>query len=122
MLKTGFSFPAQSRLKTPADYKKVFAQPVKVSDKYFTVLAIKTSLNHPRLGLAIAKKTVKRAVDRNKIKRLCRESFRLQQYTLTPLDIVVLARKEAATACSGVLRNSLEKLLLQLVNRCDSCS
>jgi ribonuclease P protein component len=120
--KTGFSFPAHLRLRTPAEYKKVFAQPVKVSDKYFTLLAIRNPLAHPRLGLAIAKKSIKRAVDRNKIKRLCRESFRLQQHTLTALDMVVLARKEAATACSGVLRKSLEKLLLHLVSRCDSCS
>jgi len=117
---TGFCFPPQSRLKTPAAYKNVFAHPVKASDKYFTLLAIRNPLDKPRLGLAIAKKNIKRAVDRNKIKRIARESFRLQQQTLIALDIVVLARKEAATAGSKLLRNSLEKLFLQLVNRCDS--
>ncbi len=122
MSNTGFSFPAQLRLKKPTDYKNVFALPVKSSNQYFTLLAVKNPLGHPRLGLAIAKKNIKRAVDRNKIKRIARESFRLQQHTLIALDIVVLARREAATACSGVLRNSLEKLLLQLVRRCNSCS
>ncbi len=120
MSKTGFCFPAQARLKTPADYKRVFAHPVKASDKYFTLLAIRNPLDHPRLGLAIAKKTIKRAVDRNKLKRMARENFRLQQHTLTALDIVVLARKDAATACTKVLRESLAKLMLQLVKRCGS--
>jgi ribonuclease P protein component len=115
-----FSFPPQCRLLTPAAYKNVFAKAVKSSDKYFTVLAIRNQLDHPRLGLAIAKKVIKRAVDRNRIKRIARESFRLRQHTLTALDIVVLARKDALTASSEVLRISLEKHFLQLVKRCDS--
>lgn len=122
MSKSDFSFPPQLRLRTPAAYKNVFAQPVKSSDKYFTLLAIRNQLEHPRLGLAIAKKVIKRAVDRNTLKRLARESFRLRQHTLTALDIVVLARRDALTASPEVLRMSLEKHLLQLVKRCDSCS
>lgn len=120
MSKSDFSFPPQLRLRTPAAYKNVFAQPVKSSDKYFTLLAIRNQLDHPRLGLAIAKKVIKRAVDRNTLKRLARESFRLRQHSLTALDIVVLARRDALTASPEVLRQSLEKHLLQLVKRCDS--
>jgi ribonuclease P protein component len=115
-----FSFPPQCRLLTPAAYKTVFAQPVKSSDKYFTLLATRNQLDHPRLGLAIAKKVIKRAVDRNSIKRLARESFRLRQHTLTALDVVVLARRDALTASPEVLRKSLERHWLQLVNRCAS--
>ena len=46
-----------------------------------------------RLGLVIAKKNVRRAVDRNKIKRIARESFRHHRADLDNLDIIVLARK-----------------------------
>lgn len=46
-----------------------------------------------RLGLVIAKKNVRRAVDRNKIKRIARESFRHQRADLDNLDIIILARK-----------------------------
>jgi ribonuclease P protein component len=115
-----FGFPPQLRLKTPAAYKNVFAQPVKSSDKYFTLLAINNQLNHPRLGLAIAKKAIKRAVDRNSIKRIARESFRLRQHTLTALDIVVLARRDALSASPEMLRKSLERHFVQLVKRCAS--
>jgi ribonuclease P protein component len=48
-------FPVQFRLGTPADFKNVFSNPVKSTDRYFTVLATPNLLPHPRLGLAIAK-------------------------------------------------------------------
>lgn len=114
-----FRFPARLRLKKPAEYKKVFAKPVKSSDQYFTLLAIKNDLDHPRLGLAIAKKNIKKAVHRNVIKRTVRENFRLRQ-DLGNIDIVVLARKDAVNAPLELLRKSLEKHWLRLVNRCAS--
>lgn len=117
-----FSFPPQFRLLTPAAYKAVFAQAVKSQDKYFTLLAVHNQLEHPRLGLAIAKKVIKRAVDRNSLKRIARESFRLRQHSLTALDIVVLARRDALIASPELLRKSLERHWLQLVKRCDSSS
>jgi ribonuclease P protein component len=117
-----FGFPDQFRLRTPADYKKVFNNPVKLTDKFFTVLATKNHLPHARLGLAIAKKTIKKAVARNRIKRAVRESFRLQRQQIVNIDIVVLARGDAANAPSVLLRKSLERHWLKLVDRCDSCS
>ena len=122
MTEHNFSFPPQLRLKKPAEYKKVFAKPVKSSDSYFTLLAIKNEFDHPRLGLAIAKKNIKKAVHRNVIKRAVRENFRMQQQSLGNIDIVVLARREAVDAPLELLRKSLEKHWLRLVSRCASCS
>ncbi len=106
------------RLREPAEFKRVFANPERSTDQYFTVLAIVNELDHPRLGLAIAKKNIKRAVDRNKIKRSARESFRLQQHDIINIDIVVMARRDAATANSTVLQSSLENHWLKLIKRC----
>jgi len=117
-----FSFPARLRLRKPADYKKVFADPIKSSDKYFTVLACKNDLQTPRMGLAIAKKNIKHAVYRNKIKRAARESFRFNQHTLGNLDFVILARREAAIAPLHILKHSLKRHWLRLVDRCGSYS
>ncbi|MCK9396481.1 MAG: ribonuclease P protein component [Methylobacter sp.] len=116
-----FSFPPQLRLKTPAEYKKVFAKPVKSSDQYFTLLAIRNDFDYPRLGLAIAKKNIRKAVQRNVIKRTVRENFRIKQHSLGNIDIVVLARREAVDAPLDLLRKSLERHWLKLVSRCDSC-
>ncbi|MBS3964292.1 MAG: ribonuclease P protein component [Methylomonas sp.] len=116
-----FGFPVEHRLRTPADYKRVFSNPVKVSDRYFTVLATSSPASQSRLGLAIAKKSIKKAVERNRIKRTVRESFR-QQQIINNRDIVVLARSDAAKATASNLRASLERHWLELANRCDSCS
>jgi|TARA_B110000971_G_scaffold179107_1_gene185292 ribonuclease P protein component len=59
------------------------------------VLATTNGLPTPRIGLVIAKKNVSKAVHRNRIKRLIRQSFRTQKSTLDKLDLVVLARKDA---------------------------
>ncbi len=117
-----FSFPPHLRLGKPAEYKKVFTQSVKSTDKFFTLLAIKNDYDHPRLGLAIAKKNIKKAVTRNLIKRSIRENFRIQQHTLINIDIVVLARRDAANASPALLKKSLDKHWLKLVTRCVSHS
>ena len=117
-----YSFPSQLKLEDPAAYKKVFAKPVKSTDQFFTLLALRNDLDHPRLGLAIAKKNIKKAVTRNLIKRSVRENFRLKQYDLINIDVVVLARRDAANASPALLRKSLDKHWLKLTNRCESYS
>lgn len=118
MIGANHAFLPTLRLKKPAEFKAVFANPVKSSDRYFTLLATCNGHGHPRIGLAIAKKVVKRAVDRNAIKRTIRESFRLQQDMITDLDIVVLAKKDVLGAESDLLRDSLQKHWLRLASKC----
>ncbi len=120
MIAKQFSFPPSSRLRTAAEFQQVFKNPIKSSDEYFTLLAINNQFDYSRLGLAIAKKNVKRAVDRNLIKRMIRESFRLQQQQLTAIDIVVLARRNTASVPRVVLQKSLAKHWLKLEKRCNS--
>ncbi len=92
------------------DYKKVFAQSDRSIDRYFTVLARYEEQQDPaRLGLAVAKKHVRRAVDRNRIKRLLRESFRHHQQQLKGLDLVVLVKPGIHKADNTALFLSLEK-------------
>lgn len=80
------------------------------SDTYFSISALPNHAAHPRLGLAIATKTFGSAVARNRIKRIARESFRLNQHTLPPLDVTVAARPAAREAKPALLRESLGKL------------
>ncbi|MEI6746050.1 MAG: ribonuclease P protein component [Methylococcaceae bacterium] len=119
MTKTDFSFPQKSRLKTPADYKKVFTNPTKSSDSYFTLLAVENNFDYPRLGLVVAKKNIRKAVHRNRVKRVVRDNFRRNRHTMINIDIVVLARKEALDIAPSLLQKSLEKHWLRLVSRCN---
>jgi len=43
----------------------------------------------PRLGLVVGKKLLKRAVDRNRLKRIIREQFRLRRSRLPAFDLIV---------------------------------
>lgn len=60
-----------------------------------------------RLGLAIARKQLRLAVQRNRIKRVVRDAFRHRRTQLDGLDIVVMARHPAARADNARLRASL---------------
>lgn len=69
----------------------------------------------PRLGLAIAKKRAKRAVDRNKIKRIARESFRAHQMEFAGLHLVVMNRDAATKETTSLLRLSMDALCRKII-------
>lgn len=65
-----------------------------------------------RLGLSIAARTVGNAVQRNRLRRLIRESFR--QQPLPPVDIVIGARTAVRTASAAALRAALQRMWKQI--------
>lgn len=103
------SFPRQLRLLRAADFDNVFQNGQRSADRLFTILFRQNSLKHPRLGFAISKQKVRRAVGRNRLRRLVREDFRSRAAGLPPVDLVVLARETTAAAGRGELVASLEK-------------
>lgn len=111
-------FPASLRLLTAEDYKRVFNNnPIKLVCPPFTLLAVPNQKQFSRLGLIVAKKNVRRAVDRNRLKRVARESFRLQQQQLPAYDIVLLARRGSSQLANKVLFEHLEQLWIRLQKR-----
>lgn len=68
----------------------------------------------PRLGLSIAARTVGNAVQRNRLKRHIRDSFRLHQHTLPAVDLIVAARQGAVAATAEQLRSGLISLWAQV--------
>jgi ribonuclease P protein component len=85
-----------------------------LSDRYFTLLAMDRGRPEPRLGVAVAKRHTRTGVERNRIKRQIRESFRLRQHRLPKADIVLIARRNAVGQPGEVLRRSLERLWARL--------
>lgn len=111
-------FPRSLRLIKAEDFKQVFANASKSSDALLCVLARTNGLDTPRLGLAISKRNVRKAADRNRIKRISRESFRLNQHQLAGLDFVVMARTPAIQADHEKLFRSLQRHWDSLVTQC----
>ena len=87
-------FPDTLRLTQSAEYKAVFDQTeYKVSAGSLLLLARCNSLGQSRIGLIVSKKVINLAVQRNRVKRLLRESFRLHHRKIPGLDIVILGRQ-----------------------------
>jgi ribonuclease P protein component len=108
-------FTRDRRLLQAADYRRVFDRVDKrASHKYLLMLASANKLGHHRLGLVVAKKNVRLAVQRNRVKRLARESFRQLPPNPEGLDIVLLARRGIDqldnAALSTILRQQWQKL------------
>ena len=116
---TPHTFSRELRLLTPEHFKRVFAEPVRAASPQITLLACPNSLEHHRLGLAVPKKALKRAVWRNRVKRVVRESFRLNQASLPAIDIVVIAKGGVKEMDNEELFKLLEKLWRTLSRRCN---
>ncbi|KYZ85746.1 hypothetical protein A3Q32_05970 [Alcanivorax sp. KX64203] len=88
-----FGFSRDLRLLDGKAFQTVFDQADwRIGQQCFLLLARETDQPLPRLGLVIAKRRIRRAVDRGAVKRRIREQFRLRQHELSGLDIVVLMR------------------------------
>jgi ribonuclease P protein component len=96
-------------LHQPAEFREVSRRGRKFSDAFFSLSVLANHETYPRLGLSIATRTFGTAVARNRIKRLTRESFRLNQHALPPVDVTVSARDAARLAASSDLRASLDQ-------------
>jgi len=111
-------FQRRMRLLTASDYERVFQNPQKSSGKALTVLARRSDREPARLGLAIPRKQIRRAVERNRIKRLIRESFRRHQELLYGLDVVVIGRSGLMKKNTQAVFECLEKHWRQVSARC----
>lgn len=111
----GDTFPRDWRLLSPKDYSAVFnAVLYKVPHQNFLILAAPNQVGHARLGLIFAKKNLKRAHDRNRVKRLVRESFRVRKTELPGVDLIVLGRQGLVEMDNSVLFAILDKLWQRL--------
>ncbi|WP_295435109.1 ribonuclease P protein component [uncultured Thiodictyon sp.] len=102
-------FEKSSRLREAGQFKRVFAKPQRFDAAGFVVVARANGLGRARLGLAISKRCCARAVDRNKLKRIARESFRALVNRLPAVDIVVLCASKAKRLTNPELFSGLDR-------------
>jgi ribonuclease P protein component len=106
-----FAFTRASKLLSAVEFSQVFDHSCcKAGDNAFLILAAENRQPSARLGLVIAKRQLKRAVERNRVKRIARESFRHWQQQLAGVDLVVLCRHGAAGLDKAQIRRKLDRL------------
>ena len=96
------------RLTKANDYRALLRQRP-ASDDCFRLVVRPNPFGYARLGLTVSRRTAARAVDRNRIKRLVRESFRAAQKRIAGNDVLVVARRQAVSTSNKALRYSLEQ-------------
>lgn len=112
------SFGADLRLRSKLQFDAVYAGGRRIDDRFFALRVKPNGLDHPRVGLAVAVKTAGNAVERNRLRRLVRESFRLTRLDLPAVDIVVAAKFPAREAPATSLRASLATLWKRVASSC----
>src|SRR3954447_13893259 len=90
------TFRPHERIKAPADFRRAFERKRSASDALMVVHGVENGRDYPRLGLSVARKKVRSAAARNRVKRLLREAFRLSKAALPPgVDLVIVPRGPA---------------------------
>jgi len=91
--KVRFTLSKNERLRKDKEFKRVFDHGRSLGGLTVAFYFLENDLGYPRAGFIASKKVSKRAVDRNRAKRLMREVFRLNKHKLKPYDIIFIARK-----------------------------
>ena len=110
------------RLRRAAEFKQLYAQGRRLAADGFTAVIQPNGAGRPRLGLSVAARILRLAVQRNRIRRIIRESFRQHQQSLPALDIVVGLRGSPQDVDNAQLRRSLEKLWQKIHASCERSS
>ena len=117
--RAGESFSRRQRLTHAKEFQQVFNKNFRRADAWMTILVGRQPGERPRLGFAIARKQVPRAVRRNALKRLFRESFRRNRFRLPARDIVIMVRREIQNAAPPSLRAALDQHWNSIIEQCE---
>lgn len=103
-----FDLPKEARLLKRAEFLRVYEQGARIEGRFMTVFFLPSKHGRHRVGITATKKAIGKAHDRNRAKRLLRETFRLSKAELNRIepnmDWVLNARR-------SILRVKLEKPL-----------
>lgn len=102
-----FSFLKTDRILKRSDFIRLSKSNTKVHTDCFIVAVLKGDCDNVRIGITVTKR-VGNAVQRNRIKRLVREYFRLnKQNIMRDLDINIIVKKKVALLSSKQVFKSL---------------
>jgi ribonuclease P protein component len=106
------SFTKAERILKKKEFTAAYDKGKRLSSKNFIVFLHPSQAGNRRLGVTVSKK-VGEAVQRNRIKRLLREFFRLNKDRLpSGQDIVIIARADVSSRKYDEIKRELEALFV----------
>lgn len=108
------SFPKNLRILKSEAFSNIFSNGKKVRTKNFILYVLANDKGYPRLGLAVGKKVSNKAVRRNRIKRILRESFRTNKILFDSYDIILVVKNEISGIDQSMVINELKAALSKL--------
>ena len=106
----GFGLPKEARLLKRADFLRVYEHGKRFEGRFMTVFILPASTERHRVGITATKKAIGKAHDRNRAKRLLRETFRLSR---PELDAIATKYDWVLNARRSILHVKLEKPLAE---------
>ena len=111
-----FSFSKADRIRKRSDFIRIGKTGKKLQNRDFIFYYTKGLTEKSRLGITVTKK-VGNAAERNRIKRISREYYRLNRHKINGTwDMNIIAKRESVKKPSSELFKSLENIFSRIAN------
>lgn len=112
--------PKNARLHDSADFRAVYGRGRRIDGRLMTVFILSNDLESHRFGITASRKMSRRAVDRNRAKRLLREAFRSSVIEFNALKIkydwVFNTRRRLMEVKLNAVTEELRWIIIQVKN------
>ena len=108
------SFARRYRLTKTDEFSSVFGFRRAIRGQWLMLHYLPAAGDTARLGLVVGKKLLKKAVDRNRLKRIVRDHFRRERHRLPACDLITRLANRPAELQSGALAGDLQQLFDRL--------
>jgi ribonuclease P protein component len=112
-------FTKKAKLIKTDEFSSVFNFRKRISAKFLALHYQPNQIGHARLGLVVGKKVAKRAVDRNYMRRVLREFFRIQQHEINHVDLVIRVQKKFEKEDFIQIKQEFDTLIAKINQRTD---
>jgi ribonuclease P protein component len=114
------TLPRHLRVLRRGDFARAYREGSRARGGILLVVAVPNGLAHPRLGLSVGRAIWRSAVRRNRVKRIFREAFRLEQEALPAgYDLILIPGAPRLDPGLAATRAELVRLAAKAARRCD---